>query len=79
MTQRDRDRLVVLKKALKKLIKQSQAAKELGMSARQVRRLLKRLKTEGDKVVVHGLRGRRPNRMINQMTLGGGPNVVASS
>jgi hypothetical protein len=34
MTQRDRDRLVVLKKALKKLIKQSQAAKELGVSAR---------------------------------------------
>ena len=29
MTQRDRDRLVVLKKAQKKLIKQSQAAKEL--------------------------------------------------
>jgi transposase len=66
MTQRDRDRLVVLKKALKKLIKQSQAAKELGVSARQVRRLAKRLKAEGDKVVVHGLRGRPSNRKISQ-------------
>ena len=66
MTQRDRDRLVVLKKALKKLIKQSQAAKELGLTARQVRRLLKRLKAEGDKVVVHGLRGRPSNRKLNQ-------------
>jgi len=32
MTQRDRDRLVVLKKALKKLIKHAQAAKELNLS-----------------------------------------------
>ena len=44
MTQQDRDRLVVLKKALKKLIKQSQAATELNLSTRQVRRLLRRLK-----------------------------------
>lgn len=66
MTQRDRDRLVVLKKALKKLIKQWQAAKELGLTARQVRRLLKRLKAEGDKVVVHGLRGRPSNRKTSQ-------------
>ena len=66
MTQQDRDRLVVLKKALKKLIKQSQAAKELGLTARQVRRLLRRLKAEGDKVVIHGLRGRPSNRRMPQ-------------
>jgi transposase len=66
MTQRDRDRLVVLKKAFKKLIKHSQAAKELNISARQVRRLLRSLKEEGDKVVVHGLRGRPSNRKISQ-------------
>src|SRR5262245_60081077 len=66
MTQRDRDRLVVLKKALKKLIKQTQAAQELGMSARQVRRLLRGLKQEGDQVVVHGLRGRASNRKTSQ-------------
>jgi transposase len=66
MTQGERDRLVVLKKALKKLIKQSQAAKELGMSARQVRRLLRGLRGKGDKVVVHGLRGRASNRRLSQ-------------
>ena len=66
MTQRDRDRLVVLKKALKKLIKQSQVCKELNLSARQVRRLLRGLKEEGDKVVVHGLRGRVSNRKISE-------------
>jgi transposase len=66
MTQRDRDRLVVLKKARKKLIKQWQAATELNVSVRQVRRLLSGLKEEGDKVVIHGLRGRPSNRKICQ-------------
>ncbi len=47
MTQRDRDRLVVLKKAQKKLIGQGQAAREPGITARQVRRLLVRLRKEG--------------------------------
>jgi hypothetical protein len=65
MTQRDRDRLVVLKKALKKLIKQSQAAQELGLSARQVRRLLRGLKMGGDQVVIHGLRGQPSKRKIS--------------
>jgi hypothetical protein len=64
MTQRDRDRLVVLKKAQKKLIKQTHAAKELNLSERQVRRLLSGLKEKGDKVVIHGLRGRPSNRKI---------------
>jgi DNA-binding Lrp family transcriptional regulator len=43
MTQRDRDRLVVLKKAHKKLITQRQAAEELGLTERHVRRMLARL------------------------------------
>jgi transposase len=65
MTQRDRDRLVVLKKAQKKLITQSQAAKELDVSERQVRRLLVRLRDVGDKSVIHGLRGRESNRKLS--------------
>ena len=47
MTQRDRDRLVVLKKAKKKLITQKQAAEELGITERQVRRLVRQLKGAG--------------------------------
>jgi transposase len=65
MTQRDRDRLVVLKKAQKKLITQSQAARELGVSERHVRRLLVRLREAGDKSVIHGLRGRKSNRELS--------------
>lgn len=65
MTQRERDRLVVLKKAQKKLITQRQAAEELQMSERQVRRLLVRLKDVGDRAVVHGLRQRPSNRRLS--------------
>ena len=68
MTQADRDRLVVLKKAQKKLITQQQAAAELKLSERQVRRLLIRLKEVGDRAVVHGLRGRRSNRRLSEET-----------
>ena len=68
MTQRDRDRLVVLKKAQKKLVTQSQAAKELGVSGRQVRRLLRHVREQGDAAVVHGLRGRQSNRRLSEET-----------
>jgi transposase InsO family protein len=68
MTQRDRDRLVVLKKVQKKLIGQEQAAKELEISPRQVRRLLGKLGAEGDGAVVHGLRGRPSNRRVGEET-----------
>jgi transposase len=66
MTQADRDRLVTLKKAKKKLITQREAAEELKISVRQVKRLLYRMKKEGDKAVVHGLRGKPSNRKIDE-------------
>ena len=66
MTQADRDRLVALKKAKRKLITQREAAEELGLSVRQVKRLLHALKKRGDQAVVHGLRGKRSNRRIEE-------------
>ena len=66
MTQQDRDRLVVLKKAQRKLITQKQAATELDLGERQIRRLLKRLATQGDKAVIHALRGRPSNRRLSE-------------
>ena len=65
MTQAERDRLVTLKKAQKKLITQKQAAEELGITERHLRRLLRELKRRGDKIVVHGLRGLPSNRKIS--------------
>ena len=68
MTQRDRDRLVALKKARKGLITQRQAAGEIGQSERNVRRLLKRMAAKGDKAIVHGLRGVPSNRRLDEKT-----------
>jgi DNA-binding transcriptional regulator PaaX len=65
MTQRDRDRLVALKKAKKGLITQREAAAEIGQSERHVRRLLLKLRANGDAAVVHQLRGRRSNRKLS--------------
>jgi hypothetical protein len=60
----DRDRLVTLKKAKKKLITQREAAEELGVSTRHIKRLLHASKKRGDKGVIHGLRGKPSNRRI---------------
>src|SRR3954454_6066790 len=65
MTQADRDRLVTLKKAKKKLITQAEAAAELQVSVRHAKRMLKKLAQHGDKSVVHGLRGQESNRKID--------------
>ena len=47
MTQADRDRLVTLRKGKKKLITQREAAEELGVSVRHVKRLLFAFKKRG--------------------------------
>ncbi|MGB9457827.1 MAG: helix-turn-helix domain-containing protein [Bryobacteraceae bacterium] len=64
MTQAERDRLVALQKARKKLITQKQAAEEIGVSERQVRRLLRKLRRKGDRAVIHELGGRASNRKL---------------
>src|SRR5271169_4726858 len=64
MSQAERDRLDALKRAKKKLITQGQAAEEIGVTERQVRRLLRKLRRKGDRVVIHELRGQRSNRKL---------------
>jgi transposase len=64
MTQADRDRLVTLRKTKKGLMTQRQAAEDLGLSVRQVKRLVLALKKRGDKAVIHGLRGKPSNQRI---------------
>ena len=65
MTQSERDRLVTLKKAKRKLITQAEAAAELQVSVRHVKRMLRALHDRGDGAVVHGLSGRGSNRKID--------------
>ena len=61
MSQRERDRLKVMDSVLNGKRTQVQAARLLGRSVRQVRRLQRRLEAEGDIGVVHRLRGRVSN------------------
>jgi hypothetical protein len=68
MSQRERDRLKVLHEANKRQITQKEAAEQLRLSERQVRRQLKKLKGMGDAGVIHGLRGRQSNRRIDPAT-----------
>jgi transposase InsO family protein len=62
MSQKERDRLKVLTEAKDELITQKQAAEQLQLSERQIRRLLRSLRQIGDRAVLHGLRGRSSNR-----------------
>jgi len=64
MSQEERDKLEWLKRAKDKVISQRKAAERMGVSDRWVRRLLQRMKRQGDAAVVHGLRGRASNRKI---------------
>jgi biotin operon repressor len=64
MSQEERDKLEWLKRAKDGLISQREAAEELGVSDRWVRKLLQGMKERGDGVAVHGLMGRSSNRKI---------------
>ncbi len=64
MGQRERDRLKVLHEVGQGHLTQREAALQLGMSERGFRKLLKRYRAQGDRAVVHGLRGRKSNRRL---------------
>jgi hypothetical protein len=68
MNQEERDWLEWLKRARDGVVTQRQASEKMGVSERWVRKLLVRMKKDGDSVVVHGLRGRASNRQIDLET-----------
>jgi hypothetical protein len=55
-------RLHVIKKVISGELKQVEASEVLALSARQVRRLVRRVEREGDRGVIHQSRGRASNR-----------------
>ena len=64
MSIREVKRLKAVQTTMDKLITQSVAASMLGLSERQVRRLVRVIKEEGDRGIIHGLRGRPSNRRL---------------
>src|SRR5208337_3416162 len=65
LSQRERDRLRVLHEVQQRHLTQTEAGRRLQLSDRQVRRLLRRVRKQGDQAVVHGLRGRPSNRKVS--------------
>jgi helix-turn-helix protein len=58
LSAKERERLKVLQQAEEGHLKQIEAARRLHVTDRQVRRLQARLRSEGDRGIVHRLRGR---------------------
>lgn len=66
LSAKERERLKVLQQVEEGHLRQVEAARRLRLTDRQVRRLQARLRGEGDRGIVHRLRGRRSNRKISE-------------
>lgn len=62
----ERDRLVVVRQVASGVLTGAEGARRLGLSARQMRRMMRGYEAEGDGVVIHGLRGRPSNRRLDE-------------
>lgn len=58
MTRREIKRFQVIEKVIKQELKQVEATEVLSLSSRQLRRLVRRVRAEGEAGVIHGLRGK---------------------
>ena len=63
-SQRELRRLHVVQKVIEGHVRQAEAAEILSLSERQIRRVLRRVREEGSRGVVHRSRGRESNRKI---------------
>lgn len=66
MSMKETGRITVLEKCMKKEIKQRHASQMLGLSVRQIRRLVKRYKRLGVAGIPHQSRGRIGNRCLGE-------------
>lgn len=64
MSQRDLRRLHVIHNVLERELKQAEAAEILTLSDRQIRRIIKHVREEGDRGVIHKSRGKPSNRNL---------------
>jgi len=64
MSQRELDRVGVIRQVVEKRLRQKDAARQLGLSVRQIKRLAQRYRAEGAAGLVSRHRGKRPNNQI---------------
>ena len=65
MSQRERDRMVVVQQVVGGELKVNEGARRLGLSTRHMRRVVRRHERGGDESLIHGLRGRPSNRRLD--------------
>lgn len=68
MSEKELDRLKVLHEVEEGHLTQRQGAEQVRLSERGFRKLLKRFRKDGDRAVMHSLRGRRSNRRLAEET-----------
>ena len=68
MAQHELRRLHVIRKAIDQVITQKHASEVIGISLRQIQRMVARVRLEGDKGIVHKSRGQPSNRSIPDAT-----------
>ena|SRR3989338_4402412 len=66
MTRQEIQRYQIIRKVLEREINQQEASQVLRLSDRQIRRIVKRVRVEGEAGVVHRSRGRAGNLSIKQ-------------
>jgi len=64
MSRKEIDRLGVIQQVVNKQLAQKAAAEQLGLSVRQVKRLVQRYRAEGATGLISRRRGQRPNNAI---------------
>lgn len=66
MSSKETERIAIMDKLVAKQIKQKHASRQLGISVRQVQRMVKRYKREGVSGLIHKSRGRVGNKAMKQ-------------
>lgn len=64
LNEKELKRLHIIKKVFEGVLKQIKACEILGLSERQIRRLVKKVRREGDRGIAHKSRGKASNRAI---------------
>jgi hypothetical protein len=67
MSQRERDRLVVVRQVAEGKLTVAEGARRLGLGVRQMRRCVRAYERVGDASVIHGLRERPSNRRLSEV------------
>ncbi|NTU42652.1 MAG: ISNCY family transposase [Nitrospirales bacterium] len=65
MSQKELKRIHVIGKAIERVLTQAEAGEMLSLSERQIRRIVQRIREEGNEGIVHRGRGRESNRRLS--------------